>query len=165
MKYFINDLIPYLVVAAQVFLVTVIILHKHKQVKPWLKQHAMQIIFAASLSAMLGSLFYSLIMGYPPCELCWYQRILMYPIAFISFFSLKKHTKEIKRIILTLASIGILFSGYQYLSQITDTTTFCGIGATNCSDKIIFLLGYLSIPLMAFTAFAIIIFAATRIKK
>lgn len=158
MKYFINNIIPYLVVLAQgLFLIALI---SRKRFTDELKKYGMHIIFVTSILALLGSLFYSKIMGYDPCELCWYQRILMYPLVLISGFSLKKSSLQIKKMILSLAIVGVAIGIYQYITQITDTETFCGIGATSCSDKIVFAFGYISIPLMAVTAFLIIIFAA-----
>lgn len=166
MKAFINALIPYLVVLAQVLLVCAVLFHKNKVFRSWLKKNAMAIIFTFSLLATMGSLFYSLIMGYAPCDLCWYQRILMYPLVIISGFSLAKSSKRIKKIILTMASIGAGFAIYHYVTQlIAASSPFCTVGATDCVTKAIFKFGYISIPLMAFTAFAIIIFTTLLFVK
>lgn len=158
MKAFIDTLIPWGVLLAQVLLLLAVLFHRHRFVRPWLKRNSMRIIFVVSFLATLASLFYSKIMMYTPCELCWYQRILMYPLVIISGFSLLKASKQVKQIILSMASIGAFISAYQYFTQITDTSTFCGIGATDCSAKIVFTFGYMSIPLMALTAFVIVIF-------
>lgn len=162
MKTLINNLIPYLVLLAQVMFVFAVIFQKNKKIKPWIKKNKMKIIFTVSLLATLGSLFYSKIMGYEPCELCWYQRILMYPLVIISGFSIKKHFYEIKKIILSMSIIGALIAAYQYITQITAVSSFCAIGATDCSTKLIFKFGYISIPLMAFTAFIIIIYLIVK---
>ncbi|MEG0381222.1 MAG: disulfide bond formation protein B, partial [Kurthia sp.] len=43
-------------------------------------ENALLMIWVVALMATLGSLYFSEIRGYEPCELCWYQRIIMYPI-------------------------------------------------------------------------------------
>ena len=43
-----------------------------------------KLVFAAwviAASAMLGALFFGEVMQLPPCLLCWYQRIFMFPLA------------------------------------------------------------------------------------
>src|SRR5690625_7099623 len=47
------------------------------------KETILMIIWTQSLVAVIGSLFFSEIMGYVPCEICWFQRILMYPLVII----------------------------------------------------------------------------------
>jgi len=59
----------------------------------------------ASVST-LGSLFFSEIMEFPPCALCWYQRVFMFPLVFILLAGLFPHDKNIVRYILPLALAG-----------------------------------------------------------
>lgn len=47
---------------------------------PWLKNGVVYLALIQSLAATLGSLYFSEIKHYSPCVLCWYQRILMYPL-------------------------------------------------------------------------------------
>ena len=56
----------------------------------------MQMIFIVSLIAILGSLYFSEIRLYEPCEMCWYQRILMYPLVLLSFIGLIKNDANVR---------------------------------------------------------------------
>lgn len=68
--------------------------------------------WATSFIAMLGSLYFSEIMEYVPCELCWYQRILMYPLVIILGISIIKREYTIARYSLALSMIGAIISIY-----------------------------------------------------
>ena len=67
--------------------------------------------------ATLGSLYFSEIRGFIPCELCWYQRILMYPLALILGISTFQNDSSAKKFVLPMAIIGWFISFYHYLLQ------------------------------------------------
>jgi len=123
--------------------------------------------FIVSSIATLGSLFYSEIMGYAPCILCWYQRIFMYPQPFLFLIAM---VKKDRRMILTnsfvLSIIGALLATYHYLSQIgiVDSSVCDIIGySAKCSEFFSLSYGFITIPMMALIAFLmIIIFGASR---
>ncbi|RLL45022.1 disulfide bond formation protein B [Oceanobacillus piezotolerans] len=108
--------------------------------------------------AMAGSLFYSEVMGYVPCELCWYQRILMYPLVVI--YGVAAIKKEISVALpgLILSGIGILLSMYHYLLQ--NVPAFQELGGScegvSCNLKYIDYFGFITIPFLAFIAFSVI---------
>lgn len=77
----------------------------------------LMIIWAQSVAAVLGSLFFSEVLGYVPCELCWFQRILMYPLVIIYGTSLIKKDVSIALPGLVLSSIGVVVSIYHYMVQ------------------------------------------------
>ncbi|PWU67779.1 disulfide oxidoreductase [Gracilibacillus dipsosauri] len=116
------------------------------------------IIWAQSLVAMLGSLFYSEVMDYIPCELCWYQRILMYPLVLIYGYALYK--KDIRYAFpgIIMSGIGILVSGYHYLIQNVPSLQSAGdaCGVVPCNAIYVDFLGFITIPFQAFVAFLVI---------
>lgn len=115
-------------------------------------------VFAVSLVATLGSLFYSQVAGFVPCELCWYQRIFMYPQAILSGLALMKKDENIAEYSLALASIGTLISLYHnYLVYGGASSGVCSLSAASCAVKVITSFGYITIPLMALTAFVLLI--------
>jgi disulfide bond formation protein DsbB len=143
----------------------------------FIKKKALLIAFIIALVAMLGSLFFSQIAHYTPCELCWYQRILMYPQALILCIALFKKDKSVFRYSIPMSIIGALIGGYQYIKS-----TIVGIAASasagtcslttagpSCFIDYFTQFGYVTIPLMAFTAFIIIIvmglFSSGKEKK
>lgn len=116
--------------------------------------------FVVSLLSMSGSLYFSEIAHYTPCLLCWYQRILMYPQVLLFFVSLVKRTRHITDHILALSSVGAVIALFHYYEQMTNTQIVtCGtVGvSTSCTEKFVTTFGYITIPMMALTAFVMII--------
>ncbi|GAE93665.1 disulfide bond formation protein [Gracilibacillus boraciitolerans JCM 21714] len=116
------------------------------------------IIWAQSLVAMMGSLFYSEIMRYIPCELCWYQRILMYPLVVIYGYALYKKDIRFGFPGLILSGIGILVSSYHYLIQKVPSLQSSGdsCGVIPCNTTYVDFLGFITIPFQALIAFLVI---------
>jgi len=113
--------------------------------------------FLISLAATLGSLFFSEVAGFVPCKLCWFQRIFMYPQAVILAVAYWRRDEWVGKYILPLSGIGILFSAYNVYIQQVNAPTFCSASAASC-DTIEFLkFGYITIPVMALTAFAVLL--------
>lgn len=112
----------------------------------------------AAVIATLGSLYLSEVLHFIPCTLCWYQRIFMYPLAIILGIAFYRNDKDIYRYTLPLSIIGMMISGYHILLQkVTYLQQFemCKTGVP-CSKDYLNLLGFITIPMMAFTAFTII---------
>jgi len=104
-----------------------------------------------------GSLYFSLVLHWPPCDLCWYQRICMYPLAVILTVSLLKRDPAIDRYVLPLALPGALIAGYHYVLQKTDwlAAPACQAGVP-CTGDYLNWFGLVTIPLLALTAFVLI---------
>ncbi len=122
-----------------------------------------------TLIGTLGSLYYSEVLGYEPCRLCWYQRILLYPQVIIFSIALFKKDNSIAKYILTLSAIGILISGFHYYLQITKTHSFaCSIVgySVSCLQTFFLNYGYITIPIMSFTVFlTLFILSLTELKE
>jgi disulfide bond formation protein DsbB len=132
---------------------------------------AWYLIFFAWLIALvstLGSLFFSEIMHFPPCSLCWYQRIFMYPLVFVLFMGLFPLTKQVFRFSIPLVLAGLFFSIYHNLLHfeiIPESATPCSEGIS-CSAKYIEWGGIITIPLLSFVSFTILfILLMTFYKK
>lgn len=116
------------------------------------------IAWVASVIATVGSLYFSEVMHFIPCTLCWYQRIFMYPLAIILGISVYKNDNGIYQYVLPLPIIGMLISGYHVmLGKIPYFQQFemCTTGAP-CSKDYINWFGFITIPMLAFIAFTII---------
>ncbi|MCP3761572.1 disulfide oxidoreductase [Domibacillus sp. A3M-37] len=131
------------------------------------KENLLFTAWAASLTAMLGSLYFSEIVGYEPCELCWYQRILMYPLVLILGIAVVRKDLRAAIYSLVMSAIGGLISLYHYGIQkidfLTDAAPACG--RVPCTGMYINWLGFITIPFLALTAFAIIFIASLMILK
>lgn len=121
-------------------------------------ENALFLTWVISLIATLGSLFFSEILHYEPCKLCWFQRIFMYPLVFITTISLIKKDFKQSLYILILSTIGGSISIYHYLIQKTElfstNNNFCG--RIPCSGEFINLFGFITIPFLALIAFTLI---------
>ncbi|MDR0467877.1 MAG: disulfide bond formation protein B [Campylobacteraceae bacterium] len=111
-----------------------------------------------SLIATLGSLFFSEVMGFPPCTMCWYQRICMYPLVLILLIGLIRKESSSLVYAAPLLIVGWFWSFYHTLlifEVIKEDMTPCSIGVP-CSTKFINWFGFIDIPLLALVAFTII---------
>lgn len=107
--------------------------------------------------AMLGSLYYSEIRGFVPCPLCWYQRILMYPLALITLVGVIRGDRGLAAYVLPLSILGMGVSGYHYLIQmgLFGQSNVCAIGVP-CSLRYVNVWGFITIPFQALVAFVLI---------
>ena len=128
-----------------------------------------RLLFTCWLIAMLaslGSLFFSEVMGLIPCELCWYQRVFIYPLAVILLFALHPLDTRVVRYALPLAIIGTLFTLYHCLlfyGLIPENLQPCRQGVS-CADEGMVLMGVLPIPLLSLAAFGMIVILLLKIR-
>ncbi len=113
-----------------------------------------------SITAMLGSLFFSEVWHLPPCVLCWYQRICMYPETVIFVVGLiRKDDKNLPYYILPLAAIGWCIAVYHnllYYNIIPESLAPCKAGVS-CTTKFFEWFGFITIPWLSWLAFTIIL--------
>jgi disulfide bond formation protein DsbB len=129
-----------------------------EQINDWLNRSALYIALIVAWVAMLGSLYFSEVLGYIPCQLCWYQRILMYPMALLIALGLLRYDKELPHLVIPFTVFGGLISTYHYLLQKTslfDAHATCQVGVP-CSSTWINWFGFITIPFLALIAFFLI---------
>ncbi len=118
------------------------------------------LIWVIALVATLGSLFFSEVMKLPPCVLCWYQRIAMYPLAlWIPIAIICKETQIIQKYVLGLALIGFgiaIYHNLLYYGIIPESLTPCKEGVS-CTSRQIEWFGFITIPLLSLSSFALIL--------
>ncbi|WP_318505409.1 disulfide oxidoreductase [Bacillus sp. T3] len=123
--------------------------------------------WAASVIAMLGSLYFSEVQKFEPCELCWYQRILMYPMVIILGIAVVKKDERISFYTMILSAIGALISLYHYSIQkipfMADNAVSCG--RIPCTGQYINWFGFVTIPFLALVAFVTIFVCSLLIWK
>jgi disulfide bond formation protein DsbB len=111
-----------------------------------------------SVSAM-GSLFFSFVMEFAPCVLCWYQRIFLFPLVLILAIGLFPFDKKVVKYALPLAIAGWLTAVYHnllYAGIIPKSIQPCSQGVS-CTEEYINLFGFLSIPMLSLLSFSTII--------
>jgi disulfide bond formation protein DsbB len=114
--------------------------------------------FLVAAIATGGSLFFSEVANFTPCELCWFQRICMYPIALISLLMALANDHRAARYLLPLPVIGAGVSIYHLLVEngVVEQSQACLVSAPGgCATKWINEFGYVTIPTLALTGFAL----------
>ncbi len=127
--------------------------------KSLFKKYALYIAFVQAWVAVLGSLYFSEIAGLRPCLLCWYQRILMYPLALIFAVAIWRKDAKVYYYALPLSVIGGIIGFYQYLLQMTPLQTFAPTSCNayeSCSKVDFIALGFVTIPFLSFMSFVVI---------
>lgn len=119
--------------------------------------------FAIAAVATAGSLYYSEVAGFTPCKLCWFQRILMYPLALLLPIGLLRRDRGLAWYVVPLALLGGLIALYHVLLQKTSwfKDACAANGEVPCSSDYIYWLGFITIPVLALTAFVLILLAIT----
>lgn len=129
-----------------------------KAVMGFFSKYGMAFALLVAIGAVGGSLFYSEIANFAPCLLCWWARILLYPQAVILFVALIANDTRVRKYCTTLSAMGVLLTIYHtYLQFGGSDLVPCSATGPSC-DKVYFLTyGYITIPTMALTAFALIL--------
>ena len=145
-----------------VAVLVVIIFHAGSRYKffHFVHKHILQLLFWAILAAVVGSLIYSNIVGYPPCDLCWIQRICMYPQLIIVFMAMRRGDKTVLDYLMPLSIIGALVALYQSFIQwgySVGPTLACTSVGGECAKVYVKVYSYITIPFMSFTVFVFII--------
>lgn len=172
----IKQLIPILTLIVDIGLVLYLILIGWKKLTKkkyfvgldlFLKENYLYLSLIIALAATLGSLFYSEILGYNPCKLCWYQRIAMYPLVLLFATALIRKLNGVAYYTTPLVITGGLLSLYHYITQLLQWTTSCASleDGASCAVKYTFSYGYITIPMMALTAFIGILILLRFSKK
>jgi disulfide bond formation protein DsbB len=117
--------------------------------------------FVVAAVATGGSLFYSQVAHFIPCEFCWFQRVLMYPLSILTLLIAVRGDNRAARYLLPLPVVGAGTSIYHMLIErgVIKEPGACTITGGGCSTNWIIRhdFGYLTIPTLALTAFLLLI--------
>jgi disulfide bond formation protein DsbB len=124
----------------------------------WIRKYHIAFAWTIATSAMLISLFFSEWMSAIPCDLCWYQRMAMYPLVFILGIGMYRRDPHVSTYAFPFACMGLILSVYQITIQafpIREMKT-CSVGVS-CTEDYLNLFGFISIPMLSFIGFLAII--------
>jgi disulfide bond formation protein DsbB len=155
-------------------LLTVLVLRAAGVAAPWrfvretLSGSELWLAFAVALAATGGSLWFSEVAHFVPCKLCWLQRISMYPLVLLFLPSLWRDRRA-ALYFLPLPLVGLGVAAWHNLVErgVVNDTQSCLISAPGgCATRWIEEFGYVTIPVLAGTAFAlaaiVLVLAALR---
>lgn len=141
------------------------------RVHEYVRKHALEILFIISLIATAGSLYFSEIRGWTPCKLCWWQRIFMYPQVIVLAMALYKKSRDIIAYLIPLSVIGAVIAAFHYAEQLqarlapANSLVPCDASGISCAATPIFHFGYITIPVMALSAFLLILAVCAITRK
>lgn len=124
----------------------------------FLKKNILYLIWMQVFAATAGSLFFSEVMHFAPCTLCWYQRICMYPLLVIMTVGILRKEKFLASYVLPLSLTGFLIALFHVLLQegfLSESLAPCKTGVS-CTNKYTPWFGFVTIPILSLTAFTII---------
>ncbi len=132
---------------------------------------ALKLNFLIAVLGTMGSLYFSEVLKFPPCTLCWYQRICLYPLVIIFGAAIWSDDRSYKKYALPLSVFGLVIAAYHnllYFGVIAPELTPCTAGVS-CSAKQLELFGFITIPLLSLLGFAIsillIFFDSRRVQR
>ena len=124
-------------------------------------------IWIIALGATLGSLFFSEVVGYTPCILCWWQRIFWYPLVLLLPIAIIHSDKMIRHYILALVIPGVIIALYQTLlvwAVLPENLAPCKVGVS-CLTKYINWFGFINIPFLSLLGFLTILVILRKLKQ
>ena len=156
-------------IVAEVTVAATVVLHVMARISPtaarWksayvdeVGPHALVLAFLVAAISMSGSLYFSEGAHFTPCKLCWYQRIAMYPLVPVLGLAAWRRDEGIRRYVTTLAALGAVVSAYHVLLERAPSLESGACDVANpCTIIWVRRFGYLTIPTMALSAFALIL--------
>jgi disulfide bond formation protein DsbB len=123
----------------------------------WAGRHSLALGLFISAAAVFGSLFYSNVVGFDPCLLCWWQRIAIYPTSVLLLVALIKKDRGVWRYVLPLSLIGLFISLYHSYVQWGGSPLIPCDATASCSKLYVFAFGYITIPTMVLSVAVLMI--------
>lgn len=157
----INYLLSTLAVLGQALIIILLVFllffrKSNSKLSKLITNSAFPLAFIVALIATGGSLYYSEIAKFKPCELCWFQRIFIYPQVIILGMAWFKKEKYILDYSLALVAVGTVISLYHnYIYYTATTSNVCSV-ITPCTQQYIVSFNYITIPLLALTTLILI---------
>ncbi|HCR52282.1 TPA: hypothetical protein DIV48_01370 [Candidatus Kaiserbacteria bacterium] len=153
----VKSFLPYAVLVSHVLLLVLflaVIFRKSwgKKAVAFLNSRALKLCLIISLGAIVGSLFYSEIVGYEACVLCWWQRVFLYPQLVLFTIALWKNDRSVFGYSFVLSSLAGIVALYQaYVNWGGASLLPCTAAEGACAKIFVMEFGYITIPVMSLT--------------
>ncbi len=119
---------------------------------------SLRLAWLVAAIAMAGSLYLSEVRHFTPCPLCWYQRIAMYPLVVVLGVAMVRRDHGARWYAILLALVGLAIGAYHYqLERFPDQDAIACTSSVPCTTIWFEQLGYITIPMMAMSAFALVV--------
>lgn len=139
----------------------------YSRVSGLLKQYYAEISLLLVTVATSGSLYFSEVLGWDPCIMCWYQRILMYPLVIVFGIGVLLEKDDFEDYALPLLLMGSGMSLYHYLVQRVEQfqSAGCSVAQISCETQYTYYFDYITVPMMAFTVFLTVLLLNWRFSE
>jgi disulfide bond formation protein DsbB len=132
-----------------------------QKIYAFVSKHALVLSFLGAFGAVVGSLFYSLVAHFIPCELCWWQRAFLFPqaiifaIAFYRSWMYKAAHNDVFLYGIALSLVGAAIALFHYYGAMfnPDLLSACEVGGVSCAKQYFLSFGYINIPFMSLSTF------------
>ena len=148
----VNRFLGILALVALVVTVAAVLALVTRRVPDWARDVALPLATAIALVTTLGSLYYSEIAGYPPCTLCWYQRIAIYPQVIVLGVAALRRDRAVWLTSVPLAAAGVAISVWHVVIERFPSLAGPCDPANPCTIKWVEEFGLLTVPTMALIA-------------
>lgn len=138
-----------------------------KEISGLISRHGILISFLLTLVALAMSLYYSEVLGFEPCSLCWVMRIFMYSQVVILGIALFANDRGVARYVIGLSLFGLIVGVYQhYLQMGGDPLVTCpsGSGGADCAARFLFEFGHITFPWVGVAMFLFLIATALHVR-
>jgi len=160
-----TPIVGFLTLASNIiFVVVLFVIGVHSETRAklysFIHKYILELLFWGIMSAVIGSLVYSEIIGFPPCDLCWYQRVFLYPQAIIVLMAMFRKDKTVIDYLVPLSILGALVAFYQSLVQwgvSFGSVLDCTASGGECAKIYVSEYSYITIPFMSLSVFVYII--------
>ena len=125
------------------------------------------ICWLLATTSTMGSVFFSHVMEFAPCVLCWYQRICLFPLVILLAVGLFSFDKSVVKYTLPLVIAGWLTAFYHtllYAGIIPKSIQPCTQGVS-CTEEYINLFGFITIPMLSLLSFSMIMALLIILKR
>ena len=125
----------------------------------WLSRWGIRIGFVLALVGSAMTLIHQYYFGLPPCPLCWWQRIFLYPQVILFGLAVWRIDRSVTLYAIFLSAIGAIVALYHHLLQVFPSGGLpCPAeGEISCAQVLFLELGYITYPMMAISLFAFLV--------
>ncbi len=119
-----------------------------------------------TLGATVFSLVHSQVFGLPPCDLCWWQRIFLYPQAVLFAIALWRRDVSVVLYSMALTVIGLCFAIYHHTLQMMPSGSLpCPSTGPSCSQILFLEFGYITYPMLSVSIFALLFVVMLFVRR
>lgn len=122
------------------------------------RPYVLSVAFVLTLVGSALTLFYSDVLGFEPCALCWWQRIFLYPQVILFGLALWRRDTHVALYSSILSLLGLGIALYHHALQMLPAGSLpCPATGVSCAQRLVFEFGYITFPLMSVSLFALLI--------